>query len=215
MSTSDRPRKQWYKHWDKAKPLLSRLPRLGLAVVASLVLAAGSIVGYDAANSAHTAHATQIQFCAQTGSGYCLNDWNNGGLGNQIKMYSGGASNEGFVVTTANMCNSTSTVTATCPFTHANLNNEYLGKKVVVIEYLSNGLCVGSGSLYPSGSLQYCSGPNRGDGVVMVQIGNAYVNRYWSDRDNNPEMMCSGGYSGGPVYLNSILSSDQSCYWTP
>jgi hypothetical protein len=183
-----------------------------IAAVAVVIAASGLAVFQYDTHSVPKSSAAQLQFCSQSGSGYCLNDWNGGGLGNQVKMYKGNVSHESFTLINANECTSNSTVTSTCPFTHHDLDSEYLNHKIVEVYYTPNGLCVGSGT-GSSGSLQYCSGANRGNGVVMIQSGGALINRYWSDLHDQPVIMCSSGYSGGPVYLNHILSGSGSCEW--
>ena len=201
----------------KSGSLIQSRARFTLATALSVVVVAGAIVGYNITfGKARPTHAAQLQFCAQIGSGYCLNDWNGGGLGNQVRMYPGGASHESFALVTANVCGGNHYVTNTCPFSHSGLNSQYHGHSIVEVLYTpSNGsLCVGSKQFDAKGYLEYCSGANRGYGVIMIQSGNAYINRYWSDYYNSAVNMCSGGSSGGPVYLNGILGGG-SCLWAP
>ena len=121
--------------------MLKRLPHVFAAFLTLAVLSLASI---------HTAQA-QTQMCAQSGSGYCLNDWNNGGYGNQVKMYSGGASNENFVAQHVNRCSGHDYVTSTCPGS-SSFDSAHLGDPIYQIRYQPNGDCVadlnGSGVAY-------------------------------------------------------------------
>ena len=200
----------------KPKSLLTTSVRRPALIAAALVAVVAAGVGYLSSTGRHarSASASGIAFCAQNGTGYCLNDWNGGGLGNQVKMYGGGATNESFALINANVCGGNHYVTSTCPFSHSDLNSEYNGHRIYEIEYTptAGSLCVGSKQFDAKGYLEYCGGANRGYGVIMISAGTEFINRYWSDQYDSAVALCSGGVSGGPVYLNGVIGGG-SCNW--
>jgi hypothetical protein len=201
------------------KLIKHRVHRSGLAI-AALALTLGAGAGLWYANSSHDkAGAAAIDFCAQHGTGYCLNDWNNGGFLNQVKMYQSGTSNEGFRIGTTTVCGQ-GKVTSTCPFNNRVIDAQLLNDPIVKIYYLGNGLCLGSiigGSSNGAGNLQGCGDPNgngAGTGTIFVEHATLeYINKYWTNYANTYAYLCSGGASKGPVWLNFVGAYNGSCSW--
>jgi hypothetical protein len=160
-----------------------------------------------------TAHAAQVQVCGNNGTGYCLNDWGNGGLNNPVKMYWGNNSNEHFVAVLTSWCNN-GHVRSDCPFQHASLNQQYDGANIVQIEYL-NGYCIGTNA-NADAVLGLCPNANAtpSNGTIMIEprtpcgggVGNGpstyLVDRYWSDVAGSSSYLRSGGNPGVQAYYS-------------
>jgi hypothetical protein len=200
----------------KRRPIKSKLsarlrePRVGLIAAALLVVALGA-----AANLTNTrARASaQTQFCAQKGnpsSGLCLNDWNNGGLNNEIKMWSGGAPNEDFYNHYYVECGGF--VTSSCPFSgyswSGGWNTSLQGLAIEQVHYGPRNLCVGSGLNDDRTLMKTCSDET----TYFVREGYALINVYWTNRTNVKEYLCSQGVRGGPGTVAGYQFSG-SCQW--
>jgi hypothetical protein len=89
------------------------------------------------------AFATQQQICGNSGSGYCMNDWN--GANQYVKMYYGGVSHEDFgVIFEVSACGSgvvtynASTGTG-CPFSDGHIDANFAGWPIVQVKYWPTG----------------------------------------------------------------------------
>jgi hypothetical protein len=163
------------------------------------------------------AAAAQVQICGNGGSGYCMNDWGNGGSLSPVKMYYGNSSNESFGVIPVDPCHDGGTVNSTCPFTSRYLDSYYAGDPVLELEYAPKGLCVGttgSGTAELAGcGNSYANGA--GDGTIVVNVGSGnLVDRYWTNRDDESLFVCSSGRLGGPLEMNYVLTEPYGgCDW--
>lgn len=157
-----------------------------------------------------TAQAQPSAVCGNAGSGYCLNDWGNGGSQNPVKMYYGGYANDYFGVFSEDICSGSHYVTPSCPFQHPGLDSKYLNDIIVEVQYLNagsgHGLCAATsggatavlGDCVETGHAQ--------DGVIMVldpscSGGYHLVDRYWSDLDDTTNTLTSGGNIGVQAYF--------------
>jgi hypothetical protein len=214
-TTSRKPSARVQKSWSKLHPVRVRF--LAVAVAAALVGGLAYVTNNHGSTQYPPALAVQQQVCAQNGTGYCLNDWNNGGLGQGVKMYASGASHEDFQVEVADVCGGTHFVTSNCPFTTSqfqqhNYNKDYLHATIYVVKYVPKSLCVGVPGLgYESGYLEPCG---TGHGTWMVGVGNKLVDAYLTSYTNGEYWLCSGGVSGGPVIFNGVSGSSGACQWS-
>src|ERR1700723_4600861 len=122
--------------------MMRRVTRL--AAITALVL--GGAGAATLAVPGGVAHATQQQICDSSQSGYCLNDWSNGGSGTSapIKLYTANKSNEDFAEQPIERCGGTVVVGPNCPFTDKNVDSDFLGDPIVQIKYYgSAGGCMG------------------------------------------------------------------------
>jgi hypothetical protein len=133
---------------------------------------------------ATAARASQVAICGNNGTGYCLNDWNNGGNGSPVKMYWGNNSNEHFVAVGLTFYCNNGRVSASqnCPFSHHNLDQMFNNDIILEIQY-SNGLCVAANG-NADAVLGACptSTTSPANGTVMVQ----------------PATPCATGGANGP-----------------
>lgn len=142
--------------------LRSRIGVLAFSGLAALALITGT--------SVMPAHASGGAICAQSGTGFCMNNWN--GAGGAIKMGQQGWPNQSFsAVQLTTMCGH-GTVTGTCPFSNLALDSILFGEPIVKVAY-STGGCLGlSNSGGSSGFMETCPGANGtggGWGTVMVE----------------------------------------------
>jgi hypothetical protein len=168
-----------------------------------------------AASIAVSAAAASAEMCGNHGSGYCMDDWNDGGYTNPVKMYYGGGNNEYFGAIQVDPCHSHYRVTWSCPFTKKRWDRTYHNDPVVEIAY-SSGLCLGTastgdGELQPCGYDQY--GDGAGGGTIMVNdLHGALIDRYWTNKTGTLRRVCSSGYLGGAVFT-SYLGTNAGCEW--
>lgn len=167
-----------------------------------------------------TAQAQISQVCGNAGTGYCLNDWNNGGSGNPVKMYYGGYTNDDFYYEFEYICNGTDIVQVYpgggCPFTPGTgLNSLYKNDYILEIHYANRDNCVAttSGGLAVLGSCAESSG-GASDGVFMVANpncsgGDYLVDRYWSDLGNTTYTLASGGNIG----VQALFENGNTTCW--
>ena len=221
------------KYIRKAKRVskIKRLATAAFAVLAGTVMVLSTAAAPAGASNSAQAHSavsprqTYTEFCAQSGNGYCLNDWN-GTIGD-VKMYNKGVTNNAFTLVSLSMCSGGNEVLGApsyCPFSDHAIDNNLAGDFIDELESNVNpGWCVGSTTsssltiLNPCGS---SNGNGAGQGTIFVadtgggpdgcsQI--LFVNRYWSDRYNTTEYLQSGGAIG--VQANSDYSGSSPSCW--
>jgi len=179
--------------------------------IVSPALASSGPIAQPAATRAVAAPASQI--CGNAGSGYCMNDWNNGGSGSPVKMYYGGYANDDFFTEYVDRC-TVHNVTPTCPFNDRNLDAHYNNSPIFQIVYAPNGLCVVAGaSGGAQAALGKCANTNTGqggaNGVLQVKASSSScsngvaINVFWTNSNNLVHYLLSGGNPGQPLYLNS------------
>jgi hypothetical protein len=180
-----------------------RKQRKLLAVAGGFLLALVTTMAVGAPGA-----SASVGICGNDGSGYCLNDWNGGGLGNAIKMYYGNSSNEDFYVELIDRCNGNYLVTATCPSTDYSFDKSNEGSDVVQIVYGPNNDCVADPTGSGDGVLGKCNYTSTGSGgaqgsVFIIDKSNDLVlyNNYWTNYDDSPNCMTSGGNPGQPLIL--------------
>jgi hypothetical protein len=172
----------------------------------ALIASTGLCLGLTLAMGAAPAFA-QTQICGNQGSGYCMNDWNNGGYGNPVKMYNGNVSNEDFWVQKIDRCAGGSTVTSSCPFNDHNIDAG-LGGTIFQIRYANTSLCLAANTANGQSVLGACNSVNTGTGgdTGTVYVGGDFTlfSVYYTNLHNNGDLYCveSGGNPGQPVYLN-------------
>jgi hypothetical protein len=166
--------------------IAARAAALGLAGV--LALGAGIA----------PAAASQQQICGDYGSGYCLNDWGNGGIGNAVKMYYGNSSNEDFYVQAIDRCGGGDKVTASCPFTNRSIDSDLIGDEIVQVRYGGNCIASSAGGAAVMGK---CNTPSTGNGGAMGTVDviwlGSLANIYWANEAAG-DVAClqSGGNPG-------------------
>jgi len=186
------------------------------------------------AASVAPAQATQTQICGNSGSGYCMNNWND--AFQSVKMYYGSSSNEAFVTVQINPCNSNPPgfVTSTCPFAVGSGYNSALeGEPIFEVQYigyLGTSYCVGSTGVQAGGATAVMVGcPNNngsggGNGTIWVAWGGQgsytgyVITRYWADYYytyfgqkccNTIPSVFSGGSLGAPLFMGSQTNATQ------
>lgn len=180
-------------------------------IIAALMLLTGL------AGIATPAFANGSPSVCDSNSAYCLNDWNNGGGSNPIKMYAVNGTNEEFGQQFINPCNSTppDEVTPTCPFTvGSGLNTMWLGQPIYQDVYGNSGLCLGANTSTGYAQLAQCGnsdGGGAGYGVFQIEPTSnscSYgdypdINRYWSDVAGATRYLDAGLSNGGAIWLNN------------
>ncbi|HEY3958638.1 MAG TPA: hypothetical protein VGM53_35190 [Streptosporangiaceae bacterium] len=169
-------------------------------------LAALTAVGMSPA-SASTAQAVSPLFsteiCAQAGTGYCLNDWSDGGSGAAVKMYTSGTANDYF-----------ETVGLT-----AYHYGGYEGYEIVPNGHQT--LCVGTDAS-ANANLGACPNPHGGSTGSNIWIengacdvgsltGTLLVNIYWSNKYGTNAFLVSGGSVGAQAKITTSLAG-ASCW---
>lgn len=186
---------------------LLRKAALGLAVLGFTALA-GAGLGAAPAMAAG-------QICAQGGTGYCLNDWNGGGIGASIKMGQNGWPHQAFgTVHLTGMCGNGGFVAANCP--NSTASTYLFGEPIVAIKY-SGGGCLGSGNSDDRAFLVTCPDNNgNGGGWGSIQIqdgtcsGNSAVilaNSHFTGLDGRVVEVVSGGAVGAQALVDSTSGS--------
>lgn len=192
-------------------------PEKGLAMKKRVILycAMAVFVLTAALSGAGMASAQTESLCGNGGSGYCMNDWNDGGSANPVKMYYGGYSNDAFFLEAVDLCSSGPYVTSDCPFTNTTLDKNLEGEWIAQIVYSNNGLCVGTNSS-GDGALAKCNNTTTGTGggngtiVVLAVQGSCnasnegiLINRYYTNINGEYEEMASGGSVGSALNLEA------------
>lgn len=194
---------------------------------AALILAVtATLIGLAAV----PAHATGIpSICGNGGTGYCLNAWNGGGQGGQVRMYQGGSLNDGYeVIYLSLMCHDgrvhASAPYGPCPFENGTgLNTQMNGAALVAIRDTRNGLCVGTTSSTLGTVEVTCPdalGNNGGWGVIQAESASSgcnaankefFENRYWSNAYDTLASLQSGGNSG--IQATFTPNTSQATCW--
>ena len=199
------------------------LRRVRHSVTAAVVLPLAALGMTLAAAGANPARATAVNplitqvFCKTPSSGttaFCLNDWNNGGSGGAVRMFTtAGVANEGFVEQQTGRCGGT--VTSTCPFAVSAFDARYAGFPIVQLDYTAKDLCVGTNSS-ANAVLTTCNnvstGFGGGNGTLFVDHNGFMISLYWSNQDQhdiNASCMDGAELNGGAVTLN--LSTGSGC----
>jgi hypothetical protein len=143
-----------------------RIRRRWAAALASVAAAGVLAVGFGT-----TPAQASGQICAQSGTGYCLNNWN--GANGAVKMGQNGWPHQLFgTAALSSMCGG-GHVTGTCPFSNLALDSALFNEPIVTIKDASSGLCVGLASSTSTGAIETTcpntSGTGGGWGVVYVE----------------------------------------------
>jgi hypothetical protein len=197
---------------------MTRFPRRAAIVLAALLAMAGA----SQALGAGPAHASTSYFCVITSvpdlQGLnCLNDWNNGGSGNLIRMYNGGNPNEDFARQRLTGRCGGGFVTATCPFANTAFDARYEGFPIYQLTYGSTGLCVAGGNAGSAAVLGACNNPNTGTGgavaTVFVDHNDFMISLYWSNHTGGPDAACmeSMALSGAGSYVDLDYPTSAGC----
>jgi hypothetical protein len=159
---------------------------------------------------------TTPNVCGNGGTGYCLNDWNNAGVGFPVKMNYGHTPNSDFsVFPLTNMCNAGHvSASMECPFTPGSgLNSQMNGAGIFALRH-SNGLCVGTTSSTVGALMENCPdvyGNNGGWSTIYAGATNSdcpgsefYAeSRYWSDAYSSLSSLESGGNVGVQAWVST------------
>jgi hypothetical protein len=193
-----------------------RLRRLAAVALGAALLTGGSAIWMAA-----PALAAGSEVCGNASTGYCLNDWGNGGSQNPVKMYYGGTVNNDFIYQLEYICNGGDIVTATCPFQHAAFNNAYRNYYILEIKYMNpgpgQGLCVATNASAHT-VLGKCAEQGAQNGVIMIAgysctfggfQGQYLVDRYWTDFNDTTTTLTSGGNPGVQAYF---ATGENSCW---
>ena len=182
--------------------------RIGLIRIGLLFLfvIAGAIVATSPAK------AFSSSICGNAGTGYCLNNWNNGGSGNAVKMYYGGYANDNFDLVFVNACDGGFSILSSCESSWGPQGSRLEGSAIIEIQYIAKPtLCVvtTSTALAVLGTCAKASdGTGGANGVLMAAYNGPgcsqdyYVDRYWSGKDGQLVYLQSGGNPGLQAYFN-------------
>lgn len=170
-----------------------------------------------------TSSISITELCGNGGSGYCLNDWNNGGNNNPINMYYGGYANNAFgIYQLIAMCNHGKVEILPgggCPFAvGSGLNSKLNGAPIYAIAYNNDpGYCLGTGNTDPNAILTPCpssSGTGGGWGTIFVLAGTPgvcssshqfyFTSVHWSFLDGELAALQSGGNPGVQAFVTSF-----------
>jgi hypothetical protein len=169
--------------------------------------------------SPHPANGPRVasqEICAQSGSGYCLNDWNGAGSGGAVKMYNSGVTNDNWQwIQLTGYCNR-GYVDPSCPFpVGSGLDTTLNENPIFEMKSSVSGACIGT-DIYSNANLGACP-PIGGTGVgsnIWVQhyIGPSsydYINVYWSGQRGNsgPAYLESGGAIGAQAFVTAYGGS--------
>jgi hypothetical protein len=170
---------------------------------------------------------TTPNICGNGGTGYCLNDWNNGGSGSQVKMNYGHTPNSDFsFVSLSFMCHDghvhANAPYGPCPFTNGSgLNTQMDGANIFALRH-SNGLCVGTTSSDVNTIMTDCPdsyGNGGGWSTIYAEATNANCqsgpwfaeSRYWSDAYTSLSSLQSGGNVGIQASIG-VQNSTATCW---
>lgn len=177
------------------------------AALTAIMLILGFSVGTNSALASG-------QVCAQAGSGYCLNDWNGGGIGASIKMGQNGWPHQGFFsVHLTGMCGNGGFATSDCPNSAA--GTFLSGEPIVAIKYTGGG-CLGSGNADDRAFLVTCpdnNGNGGGWGSIQIQDGTCgtgaviLANSHFTGLDGRVVEVVSGGAVGAQAIMDSTSGS--------
>jgi hypothetical protein len=185
--------------------------------------AAGLAAGISLTAGGGTAFAAG-QVCAQSGTGYCLNDWNGGGSGNAVKMGQNGWPHQSFGNAQLTVMCGHGKVTNNCPFANLALDSALFNEPIETVQYNENpSLCVGLASSTSTGAvLTACpntAGTGGGWGVIYVQDPGTCVTHLDNVRateaggNSNPWNLRSGGATGAQAIM-STARDGTSCWGT-
>jgi hypothetical protein len=185
-----------------------RIRKRILAMAAAVLLA----VGLSTFMTANPAFAVNGGICGSGGNGNCLNAWFGGP---PVYIYLPNKSNEDFYLESVGYCEGGSRVLSTafndnenCPFTDADLDEQYWNSPIVQIVYAPTSTCVANqtGGDTAAG-LNTCAnianGGGGGQGVIQVlatdqgcsgSYEGLIINNYWTNVNN-----------GGNGLLNEIF----------
>lgn len=186
--------------------------------IAVLIAAVGIAVGLGVSMGGNALAAGQI--CAQSGTGYCLNNWN--AANGAVKMGQNGWPHQHFgTFPLSTMCGS-GHVTGNCPFSTLSLDSDLFGEPIVGVKDIDSGLCVGLASASSTGAIETAcpnsGGTGGGWGVVMVEDFGCNVHLddvRASDNAGNgsPYNLRSGGATGAQAYM-STARDGTACWGT-
>jgi len=181
-------------------------------LAASAALAVTSFFGLAVSGHTPVASASQIQICGQDGSGYCMNDWNNGGSGNDVKMNNGGTGNEYFEVEPIDRCSGSDNTTSTCPDSYTGPAGDYTAQ-IVYFGISGHVYCIGTGGL-GQGVLTTCNNVGTGTGGgtgTVITVGGANLDKFYDSYESrtNGALECveSGGNVGVDLAMNQLASN--------
>jgi hypothetical protein len=194
-------------------------PALALAAV---LVSMGALLG-TGAGQAHASNTFDL--CGLTNPN-CLNDWNGGGVGNGIRMFHSGASNEAFEEIGVPRCGDGRVKTG-CPFANSDFNTRYNGDQIVQITYNQEpfptygtpGLCVATdtGGLAVLGACNTSSqGTGGANGTIFIDNNGFEINLYQTNHQNTGNAMCMepiGGSGAGSVVDLRWPTADHCEIW--
>ena len=169
--------------------------------------------------------------CGNGGSGYCLNAWNGGGNGAQVKMFNGGVANDNYsVLSLSLMCHDghvhANAPYGPCPFENGTgLNTQMDGAAIIAIKDNRNGLCVGTNS-DDLGAIEAACPDALGNGggwstIYATTRSSACPNsnqfyaqsRYWSNAYDAKSSLASPGFSGGQAFVANAQPTGTCWGW--
>ena len=174
-------------------------------------------------NSMAAASSSSSEFCDPAVEDVphdCLNDWNNKGLGNQVRMDSLGDTNQNFTEESIpGRCGGT--VTTTCPFNGtegAYFDSQYHGSRIVQLKYGTSNDCLAAASATETwGVLGTCvnttTGTGGSNGAVFVDHGGYMINVYWTNKGqfgNNAACLESSG-TGASSFVSLDYPTGSHC----
>jgi hypothetical protein len=176
------------------------------------------------------AHASaSVQICAQHGTGYCLNDWGDGGSGNPVKMYDNDyTQNNNFELDLIDACDGNDYITSACESGWGS-EGSYLAEIQAVtfeIQYVNDPFyCVGTNTSTGEAILVACgtiTGSGAGYGAIMAgvdvsgvcspayNLGEEATDRYWDSNEDALYFLQSGGAIGAQALFTN--TSNPSCW---
>jgi hypothetical protein len=192
--------------------------KLLLAFSVLLLAAATAGPAYASSPPAFSSHsangplAASQEICAQSGAGYCLNDWSGAGSGGVVKMYNSGYANDNWQeIRLSGYCNNGYVNDSpACPFPNGGgFNSYYYGDPIVEIKSSVSGACIGT-DIYADVNLGACPPSSGGTGsniwvVASVCDCNEYelLSVYWTEQHGNSAaaVLESSGSIGAQAYV--------------
>jgi hypothetical protein len=204
------------------------------AAVAALAVA--GMAGGAGTGVAHAQDGTNL-FCAyETTTYYCLDDWADGGQGNQVALGAFEAANEEFYEQVIpgrcgdGMVEYGGTPATDCPFTNPVFDDRYQGYDIVQLRYeggYEDGYCLatgnGDGTDGKRGIIGSCNSPQSGiggsNGSIFIDHNGYLINLYWSNIPNDPygnnasclAQVLNNGQPGAGSYVNLDLETTAGC----